>query len=90
MAWIGLHFINNNPQATDHLQYIKQAGLQGCAACCPNTEQNYFGALDTTIYCINNGNEVYSVYYWVLNSSNQGLLSAVTTAFDTTEIILNY
>jgi len=46
--------------------------------------------LDTTIYCINNGNEVYSVYYWVLNSSNQGLLSAVTTAFDTTEIILNY
>lgn len=89
-AWIALHFINSNPQATDHLQYIKQDGLQGCTACCPNSEQNYFGALDTTIYCINNGNEIYSVYYWVLNSSNQGLLSAVTTAFDTTEIILNY
>jgi hypothetical protein len=89
-AWIALHFINSNPQATDHLQYIKQSGLQGCTACCPNTEQNYYGALDTTIYCINNGNEIYSVYYWVLNTNNQGLLSTETTSFDTTEIILNY
>ena len=89
-AWIALHFINNNPLATDHLQYIKQDGLQGCTACCPNTEQNYYGALDTTIYCINNGNEIYSVYYWVLNTNNQGLLSVETSLFDTTEIVLNY
>jgi|688.fasta_scaffold67549_4 hypothetical protein len=89
-SWVAIHLTNLNPQVTDHLQYIKQDGLQGCATCCPNTEQNYFGALDTTIYCINNGNEVYSLYYWVYNTTNQGLLTTVTVPFDTTEIVLNY
>lgn len=89
-AWIGLHLINNNPQPGDHLQYIKQAGLQGCLTCCPNTDQHYYGPLDTVIYCINNGNENYSIYYWVLNTSNQGLIGAVTNSFDTTEVTLSY
>jgi hypothetical protein len=89
-SWVAIHLTNLNPQITDHLQYIKQEGLQGCATCCPNTEQNYYGALDTTIYCINNGNEVYSLYYWLYNTTNQGLLSTVTVPFDTTEIVLNY
>lgn len=89
-AWVALRFINSNPIFSDHLQYIKQEGLQGCAECCPNAQQDYYGALDTTIYCINNGNEMYSLYYYILGTSNQGQLSANCVPFDTTEILLNY
>lgn len=89
-SWVKLTFHNLNPSASDQLKYIKQEGKENCAECCTDTEQNYYGALDTSIYCINDGNTTYSYYYWIIPSSNQGLKSAYTTAFDTTEIILNY
>jgi hypothetical protein len=89
-SWVELKFINQNPLSMDHLQYIKQAGYASCAECCPSTEQNFYGALDTSIYCLNKGNTIYSLLYWVLNTPNQGYLEANTTAFDTTQIYLNY
>lgn len=89
-SWVKLTFHNLNPLVSDQLKYIKQEGKENCAECCSDTEQNYYGALDTSIYCINDGNTTYSYYYWVIPSTNQGLKSAYTTAFDTTEIILNY
>lgn len=89
-SWVALNVVNQNPQSMDHFRYIKQAGYASCAECCPITEQNFYGALDTTIYCINKGNTLYSLLYWVLNTPNQGYLEANTSAFDTTHIYLNY
>lgn len=90
MSWAKLTFHNLNPQATDHLQFIKQSGKVNCPECCPSTYQNYYGALDTSIYCTNDGNTNYSYLYWVLNTLDQGNQIVYTTAFDTVEIILNY
>lgn len=90
MSWAKLTFHNLNPQGADHLQYIKQSGKVNCPECCPSDYQEYYGALDTSIYCINDGNTNYSYLYWVLGTSNQGNQTVYTTAFDTTEIILNY
>jgi hypothetical protein len=89
-SWVELKFLNNNPVPNDHLRYIKQQGYSGCMECCPITEQDYYGAVDTSIYCVNPGNTVYSIYYWIIGSNNQGLLEATTTPFDTTQIYLPY
>jgi hypothetical protein len=89
-AWVKLRFKNNSPMSGDHLRYIKQAGLQGCETCCPNTEQIYYGALDLTFTCVNRGNQPYSFYYWVVNTANQGLKEVVTTPFDTVNLSLIY
>lgn len=89
-SWVKLTFLNSNPLPSDQLKYIKQLGKEGCEECCSDQEQNYMGALDTSIYCINDGNTMYSYMYWVIGTSNQGVKSITTTAFDTSEIILNY
>lgn len=89
-SWVELKFVNNNPLPQDHLQYIKQAGYATCVECCPITDQHLYGAVDTSIFCLNKGNTIYSLLYWVLNTTNQGYLEANTSAFDTTQIYLNY
>ena len=89
-SWVALKFVNQNPLSMDHFRYIKQSGYASCAECCPSTEQDFYGALDTTIYCVNKGNTLYSLLYWVINTTNQGYLEANTTAFDTTQIYLSY
>ena len=90
MSWAKLTFHNLNPQVGDHLQYIKQNGKDGCLECCPISYQDYYGSIDTSIYCINDGNTDYSYLYWVLGASDQGNRTVLTTAFDTSEVILNY
>jgi hypothetical protein len=89
-SWAKLRFINSNPQPGDILTYIKQEGKANCPECCTTSETIFFGALDTTIYCINDGNTTYSYFYTVSGTTNQGIKSATTIAFDTTEILLNY
>ena len=90
MSWARLIFLNQSPLASDHLRYIKQEGKAGCMECCPIAQQEYYGTLDTSIYCINDANTNYSYYYWILGTSNLGLKSAYTTPFDTVDIVLNY
>lgn len=90
MSWAKIHFKNINPLPTDHFRYIKQEGLAACLSCCPSSAQNFYGSLDTTFYCINNGNTTYSLYYWEMNTSNNGLKSVLTSAFDTTLIEVIY
>lgn len=90
MSWAKIRLKNDNPQTGDALRYLKQQGMQGCSSCCPSAETNFYGPIDTTFYCINKGNSTYSFYYWVLGTSNNGQKSAITTAFDTTLIQLNY
>ena len=89
-SWVRLRFTNTDPDPADVLQYIKQEGKEHCPICCPDTDQFLQGAIDTSIYCINDGNTVYSYYYWLHNTSNQGLKSVITLPFDTTEIFLSY
>jgi hypothetical protein len=89
-SWVKLRFVNTAPLPTDVLQYIKQDGKEGCDECCGDADIFLNGAVDTTIYCINDGNTEYSYYYWVHGTTNQGLRAATTTAFDTVEILLNY
>lgn len=89
-SWIGIQIQNDNPESSDHFRFIKQDGLENCEECCPNTEQNYYGPLDTTIYCINNGNEVYSLLYWVIGTPNSDLVSVNTSAFDTSYVSISY
>ncbi len=89
-AWVKLVFFNSSPMPGDQLKYIKQAGKEGCAECCSDAEQLLNGPVNTSIYCINDGNTDYSYYYWVLGTGNQGLKSAYTTPFDTVEINLTY
>lgn len=89
-AWVEIRLLNNSPNASDHLIYTKQQGLDGCTECCPISEQNYYGATDTSIYCINKGNTVYSILYQVFGTNNTGIKEAFTIPFDTTQIYLAY
>ncbi|MFN5845311.1 MAG: hypothetical protein ACK46O_06315 [Flavobacteriia bacterium] len=89
-SWVKLTFHNLNPLPSDHLTFIKQSGKEGCAECCPETEYSFYGTLDTSIYCINDGNTYYSYFYNVMGTTDQGINGVNTVAFDTTEIVLNY
>ena len=90
-SWVKLHFVNQSPSSTsDHLQYIKQLGKEGCPECCTDTEQNLYGILDSSIFCINDGNTEYSYMYTVFGTTNQGIKSVMTVPFDTTELLLYY
>lgn len=90
-GWVKLTFRNTlSPAAGDEFKFIKQLGKEGCAECCSDTEQFLYGIVDTSIYCINNGNDYYSYLYFKLNTSFSGSMETQTVAFDTTEIILNY
>ncbi|MEN9743896.1 MAG: hypothetical protein RLZZ65_1701 [Bacteroidota bacterium] len=91
MAWVKLHFKNLNGIFGDQFRYIKQEGFAGCETCCPSTSQDFYGpTIDTTFYCVNKANSTYSIYYWEINTQNNGLKSAFTTPFDTTLIEVIY
>ncbi len=89
-AWVKFHIVNNSPQASDVLEYIRQEGKVDCAECCPAGYQYYYGAIDTTFYCINDGNVEYSGYYWEQGGGTSGPVWVITPPFDTVEININY
>lgn len=89
-SWVRLRFLNESPVDSDELQYVKQEGKVSCSECCPATYQYLYGAIDTSIYCINDANTVYSYLYSVVNTNNTAILSTTTVPFDTTEIYLAY
>ncbi len=89
-SWVGIRLKNNSPQMEDHFRYIKQEGKTNCMECCPADEQNFYGNLDTTIYCANNANENYSIMYWVIGTSIVDIASVNTTFLDTTLIEVAY
>lgn len=90
-AWAALHFVNQAPNAvTDKVLFTKQLGKTNCSECCPSEQQSVDGIVDTIIYCINDGNTVYSYLYFDEANGVSGTKSAVTVAFDTTEILYTY
>ncbi len=89
-AWVKLRFTNEVPNAsTDILSYTKQSGKSGCFECHPTEQQILTGVVDTVIRCATDGNTTFSYLYNILGGG-QGVKSEFATAFDTTEIILNY
>lgn len=89
-SWARLHFVNVDPQQGDQLKYIKVKGKVGCEDCCPADYITLTEVADTSIYCINDGNSIYSYNYWVLGTSISGSESVVTTPFDTVDIYLEW
>lgn len=89
-SWVNLRFINSNPQPADMLQYQRSQGKIDCADCCTAESQILEGAIDTNIYCINDGNTVYAYNYWILGTGLFGNKSVTTVPFDTTELLLTY
>ena len=89
-SWVEIKIFNNNAANNDHLQFIRQQGKSGCAACCMADFTHLYGAQDTSFFCINDGNALYSIEYAVFGTSNTGILGVTTTAFDTTVLNLTY
>jgi hypothetical protein len=89
-SWVKLHFRNIDPKPEDQLRFMKQQGKVSCDDCCPPDYQYIYGSADTSIYCINDGNTIYSYIYSVIGTSNQAIKSVITIPFDTTEIYLEY
>lgn len=88
-GWIEIRIVNQNGQSTDQFHFTKQQGKADCSECCPSIEQDLYGPVDTSIYCVNDGNTVYSILYY-----GTGIASTVngvnTTAFDTSTLLINY
>lgn len=89
-GWVKFHITNPGGQTTDVLEYVRQEGKVNCSECCPGGYRYYYGAVDTTFYCVNDGNSVYSGYYWVQGGGVQGPVWVITTPFDTVNIEINY
>lgn len=89
-SWVKLRFLNSTPSGADVLKYTKTAGKSGCDECCEDSEVSLINVLDTSIYCINDGNSIYSYNYIQQGTTNFGEKSVVTVAYDTTELLLSY
>lgn len=89
-SWVKFHIVNNNGQASDVLEYIRQEGKVNCSECCLGGYQYFYGEVDTTFYCVNDANEEYSGYYWVQGGGDSGPVWAITTPFDTVDINITY
>ncbi|MDR0802586.1 carboxypeptidase regulatory-like domain-containing protein [Fluviicola sp.] len=86
-SWVKLHFTSDG---TKIIKYFKQSGKNGCTECCPTGEIQIQYVTDESVYCINNGNTIYQIYYDVLGTTNNGTLQVNTVPFDTTELLINY
>ena len=87
MAWARLRFVTSSFTT---VQFNRVEGKDGCSLCCDAGVQTVTGPTDTSIYCINDGNKIYSYQYVVLGTTNTGVNSATTVPFDTTEILLQW
>lgn len=90
LSWVRLRFFNQSPSPTDVLQYTRQLGKINCSTCCPAGVNYLNGAVDTSIYCVNDGNTTYQYQYAVQGTTVNGMKSVTTVAFDTSEIYLQY
>ena len=89
-TWIKIRFQNQNPLSSDELSYSKQQGKSDCEECCSEGQQSFYGAIDTTFYCINDANELYSFFYGVTGTTVSQIVENVTVPFDTVEVYIPY
>ncbi len=86
-SWVRLHFLSDG---TKTIKYYKQSGKNGCEECCTMGEVQLNNVTDQSVYCINDGNTLYKIFYDVQGTSNNGTLSVNTVPFDTTDILISY
>lgn len=89
-AWVRFHVVNNGGSASDVLEYAREQGKINCEECCPGGYRYFYGAVDSTFYCVNDGNAVYSGYYWVQGGGQSGPVYVVTPPFDTVDVEISY
>jgi 5-hydroxyisourate hydrolase-like protein (transthyretin family) len=89
-SWVEIKIFNNNAANNDHLQFIRQQGKSGCSECCFSGITHLYGFQNTSIFCINDGNSLYTIEYGVFGTSNTGIIGVTTTPFDTTVLNLTY
>lgn len=85
-SWAALRFVSTNAQSS--VTYLKQQGKTDCAECCPAESHTIYGPIDTTYYCPNDGNTIYSYSY--STNGQFGIKQATTVAFDTATITLSF
>lgn len=83
MSWTRFVIYNQQPIQSDELKIFKDGGKEDCDECCANGYYYYYGSVDTTVYCPNDGNTYMKFYYWVNGNESNGLDSVYNTAFDT-------
>lgn len=88
-GWVQFHINHPGGAAGDELEYARQEGKINCAECCPGGSQFFYGAVDSTFYCVNDGNAVYSGYYWA-SSGGSGPIWVETPPFDTVLVTITY
>lgn len=86
-AWAKIHLTSSSP-FTD-LDISKTNGKSDCAECCPSGFQSFNGIFDTTFYCINDANTIYSFVYLANSGATTGTKSETTPFGDTVLIELN-
>lgn len=89
-GWVKFHVENNNGQASDVMEYLREDGKVNCTECCPGGYRYFYGAVDSTFYCVNDGNSVYSGYYWVQGGGPSGPFWVITPPFDTVDVFITY
>lgn len=90
-AWVRVRVVNLPPAAqTDGIEYVRLQGKANCPTCFPQGNQLLYGLVDSTNYYVNDGNSPFELYYFVTGTTIQGSKLVTTTAFDTTEIVIDF
>lgn len=77
--------------ANDVLKIQKVSGKTDCDHCCDNGTKFYYGAIDTVVYCPNDGDTYMKFYWWAEGSSSLNSVDSVyNTPFDTTSFNIEY
>ncbi len=87
LSWIRMNF---NGDGSQDITYYQQEGLTGCAECCAGGQHQLYQVVDESIICINNGNTLYEIYYFLTGTTTGGPVGAITVPFDTTDINITY
>jgi hypothetical protein len=91
-SWVKIHLQNSGDvNSYDDFIYKKTQGHTDCAACCPTgVETHFYGALDTTFYCLTDGNKPFAYFYQLGNTSTIGTNQQTTIPFDTIVLTTTY
>lgn len=94
MAWLRIHITNTTPfDANDEIDFQITDGAYNCGACCGTSIHTFTGMnVDTTIYCLNDGNHnVTGTGFYTKNGAGSTTSQTVyAQAYDTTDIVINY
>lgn len=90
-SWMKFVITNTgSAAATDECKIYKSDGKVNCNECCSQGFSYFYGDIDTTFYCVNDGNTNYGFSYTIVQTGQNSTENFVTDAFDTTEFVISY